>query len=219
MRVLPGNNGSNILAWLAGKYPDQVGQLFSERKENPRFFWEYALDNGVFGAWSRAGNDSWDAEAWSSRLEHYANLEQQPMWVLIPDAVGDRDLTLRRWERYSGFVKDLGFENLAFAYQDGMTPGDVPSETHTVFVGGSTEWKWNVVESACETFPNVHVGRVNTFSQMKRCAECGAKSTDGTGFGRGGLNTWKRLIDFLKWQNGELTIPEQLKLNIELKTN
>ena len=209
MMVMPANSGNNLIAYLAGKYPGQVGHLYSERKEQPRFFWPYALDNGCYAAWKR-GVD-WDEDWYFERLEHYMYLEHKPLWVAVPDVVSDKEKTLELWDKYAERVKDRRFK-IAFVAQDDMTPYDVPLNADVVFIGGSTEFKLRSLPMFCAVHERVHVGRVNIFRRLVQCAKLGVESVDGCGFGRGGEETWKRLTNFLAWQNGELKIPEQAEL-------
>jgi hypothetical protein len=86
---------------------------------------------------------------------------------------------------------------IAFVAQDGCTPADVPETADVVFIGGTTEWKWENVWRFCDAFPRVHVGRVNTYRKLMHCHECGAMSVDGTGFFRGGPERWSSLKRYL----------------------
>jgi hypothetical protein len=80
-----------------------------------------------------------------------------------------------------------------------MTPADVRQlAPDVVFVGGSTEWKWETAEMWCREFPRVHVGRVNSPRRLYELESWGCESCDGTGWNRGdrkqtaGLEEWCR---------------------------
>lgn len=170
--------------YLAGTYPGKVGHLYSPRpNRNPpgpfnfRQF-RFAFDNGAFAA-----GDKWTEDGWLAMLEWGKLSGQEPLWSLVPDVVGDRDGTLAKWAQYAPVVKRYGWP-LAFAAQDGMVPADVPSDADVIFIGGSTEWKWNNVALWCSTFQRVHVGRVNTYRHLWKCHDAGAESCDGTGWMR-----------------------------------
>lgn len=119
-----------------------------------------------------------------------------PRWVLVPDVVTDRDATLRNWEKYAPLAARYEWP-LAIAVQDGMTPADLPDNA-VVFVGGSTDWKWNSLKMWTETGRRIHVGRVNEEHRLEQCEALGVESVDGTGWMRGtedgrqarGLKRW-----------------------------
>jgi len=195
MIVMPANNTGVVLGWLAGKYPDRIGHLYSPGNMTRLYdFLTFALDNGRFACWSRGA--AWDADAWLGMLDRAASIGARPRWVLVPDVVADRDATLREWDHWYGRVKNYGWP-LAFAAQDGMEPDDVPAEAAVVFVGGSTEWKRRTMHDWCEAFPRVHIGRINTNKWLWECHEAGAESCDGTGWFRGDQQQLRGLIDYL----------------------
>ena len=164
-----------------------------DRLAEPRLNIPWALDNGVFGAWS-AGRE-WSEEPFYKYLDAYA--DWKPLWVIVPDWVGHRDKTLELWERHSETVAQYGCP-LAFAVQDGMMPEDVPQEAAVVFVGGTTSWKWRNLRMWTEAFPRVHVGRVNTYNLLWQAHEAGAESCDGTGWFRGDRKQLKGLMEYLE---------------------
>jgi hypothetical protein len=139
----------------------------------------YALDNGAFGAFTRKAE--WDPAPWFALLRWAQWSGQAPLWAIVPDVVGDRSETLKRWEIFAPKVRERGFTP-AFAVQDGMTFDDAPGDC-VLFLGGSTEWKLGAIRPWCERFPGrVHVGRVNTVERLLLCYRAGAISVDGTGW-------------------------------------
>lgn len=177
MMMMPGNDGSQHLGYLAGRYPDRLGWLMGPAQwKRPQYFLPYALDNDCF-----VQRENWSEAGWRAMLEKARLCGQPPRWVLVPDAVGDKAGTLARWQQFAPVAAVYGWP-LAFAVQDGMTPGDVPSDAAVVFVGGSTEWKWSTVTQWCVECPRVHVGRVNTIERVWLCDDLGAESADGTGW-------------------------------------
>lgn len=183
MIVMPANNTGIAIGYLAGRYLGRIGHLFSPRAQRGPFTREfgipYAFDNGRFSA-----GEEWSEADWIKMLDWGKLSGQKPLWVLVPDVVGDRIRTLRSWEMYADRVSDYGWP-LAFAVQDGMATKDVPISADVVFVGGSTEWKWRTLGMWCGHFQRVHVGRVNTYRRLWQCHDARAESCDGTGWMRG----------------------------------
>jgi len=179
--VMVANRTGIEVGHLAGKYPGLVGHLYSPgAQRGPYSFMPYALDNGAFPAWMKKAE--WDESAWRRLLLWAAMSGQQPLWVLVPDVVADRERTLVNWQVYAPIVVAHGWRP-ALAIQDGMTFDDVPSSDCVLFLGGSTEWKEAAIGPWCRRFPGrVHVGRVNTWRRLLACYHAGAISVDGTGW-------------------------------------
>lgn len=175
------NNSKGVFHWLAGRFPGQVGHLYSPGKgyKRPVEYLPFALDNGAFVAWKNGAE--WDGDEYMRMIESCAKTGMRPRWALVPDVVQDADATARAWREWHPRLRGRGWP-LAFAVQDGMVPADVPSGASVVFVGGSVEWKLATMRNWCKAFPRVHVGRVNTLDRLWRCVECGVESVDGTGW-------------------------------------
>ena len=183
MIVMPSNNSSMHLGWLAGQYPDRIGWLLSPGGwRKPHRWMKYALDNDRFRA--RSTNEQWNEAAYLLMLSKAAALKHSPLWLLVPDVVANREATLAQWQYWAPKLAEYGWP-LAFAVQDGMTQADVPSDADVVFVGGTTEWKWATVWDWCRNNERVHVGRVNGYEGLWSCHDAGAESCDGTGWFRG----------------------------------
>lgn len=133
--VMVSNQTGIEVGLLAGKYPGRIGHMFSpggERGPWPEL--PSALDND---AWPAAKNDRPRNEAGHLKMLNWALLSGARFrFALVPDVVGDRDATLREWERWSPKMAQMGFR-LGFAAQDGMTFGDVPDGECVVFLGGN----------------------------------------------------------------------------------
>lgn len=197
MVVMPSNNSGIRIGRLCGMFPNRLGWLIGPggwRKPPP--WMPIALDNGAFGAWKN--NKPWDEHAWWSLLET-AYRHSRPLWAVVPDVVTDKDATIAAWHRWSPIMR-REFPDLpqAFAVQDGMTPLDVPGGVSVVFVGGSTEWKWESLEMWTKHFPKVHVGKVNTERLLWKADQAGAISCDGTGWFRGGDERLDELERYLQ---------------------
>lgn len=184
--VMPANNLSGIVHYFAGKYPGSIGMLNSPFSwKRPPFYIPYAIDNGAY--------TRWEPESFK-RILGMATFIHKPLWVLVPDAVGDRDTTLRLWDEWSPYIRGGGFR-LAFACQDGMTEKDVPPDAHCAFIGGSTKWKLDNAHRFKGSAPILHIGRVNTENRLRWAVEIGADSVDGTGFFRGSQGELKAFIE------------------------
>ena len=194
--VMPSNNRGMVVGWIAGRFPGRIGHLYSPGgMARLHDFMPFALDNGRFAVWS-AGRE-WDEAAFVAMLDAVVAVGARPLWLLVPDVVGDRDGTLRDWENWAPRLRRYGWP-LAFAVQDGMLPKDVPGEASVVFVGGGTAWKWRTLRDWCDAFDRVHVGRVNTNGKLWECNEAGAESCDGTGWIRGDQAQLRGLISYLE---------------------
>jgi len=201
MIVMPSNNSGFEAGRLFGMFPDRLAHLHScERLTEPKIGIPWALDNGVFGAFT-SGRE-WSEEPFYSFLDAYS--AWKPMWAVVPDWVGDRDKTLLLWDKHSPALKAFGVP-LAFAAQDGMTPEDVPNDADIVFIGGSTSWKWRSLPMWTKNFPRVHVGRVNSRRLLEQAEENGAESCDGTGWFRDPKRT-QELEDYLKSTKTQLEL-------------
>lgn len=177
---MPSNNTGFAAGFLFGKHPGRLGHLHSvESPREPINGIPWAMDNGVFGAW--ASGKKWSEEPLYKYLDEYS--AWKPLWVVVPDWVGDRDQTLRLWDQHAPALQSFGAP-LAMAVQDGMTPADVPKECSVLFVGGSTSWKWRNLPMWTSSFNRVHVGRVNSIRQLLMAENAGAESCDGTGWFR-----------------------------------
>lgn len=200
---MPSNCVGFNAGYLFGKYPGRLAHLHSvDRIAEPIQGIPWALDNGVFGAYKAA--KPWSEEPLYDFLDRYA--AWKPLWVVVPDWVGDRNETLRRWDQHAPALQAFGVP-LAMAVQDGMIPDDVPNECSVVFVGGSTSWKWRSLPMWTSSFPRVHVGRVNTIKLLLQAENSGAESCDGTGWFRDP----KRLAELTSYLSHDHNHPDLFK--------
>lgn len=184
MMLLCGQS-NRVWHWAAGRWPGRVGLILgpSYFDKTPIDPWmPFALDNDAFAAW-RDGT-TWSFDRWKGMIGKVRLLTpRKPIWILVPDAVGDRSETIARWDRYI-FTARQTDAPLAFAVQDGMKPKDVPTSADVVFVGGTDGWKFPNLQMWTENFPRVHCARVNCPDMFLRCQELGCESIDGTGWFR-----------------------------------
>lgn len=203
--------------YAAGRWPGKVGLLLGPsyfKKQSLRPWLPYALDNDAFTAWQQ--RKPWCEHAWIEMLNWARWTGTQPIWVLVPDVVADRNATLARWERYAPAVDALNWTK-AFAVQDGMTPKDVPSGAEVVFVGGTDAFKWRTVRQWVGEFPRVHVGRVNTIDRVWLCDDLGVESVDGTGWFRDPSREDK-LPALLGWMENKRITTQELQFTSHQKT-
>jgi len=196
--IMPSNNTGGIVHYFAGKYPNKIGLLMSPQGwRNPPYYMPYALDNGCF--------TKWEPDNFMGMLQK-ASHHHKPLFVVVPDVVGDAEMTLKRWYDWAPKIKNLGYP-LAFACQDGMDPQDVPNDAHCCFIGGTTQWKKSNAHKFKNVSPWLHIGRVNEWNSLKWAEWCGADSVDGTGFFRAKNYQY---YDFIEWFEGRNY--EQLQL-------
>lgn len=182
MMLLCGQS-NRIWHYWAGRYPGAVGVLVgpSYSRWVPIDPWmPFALDNDAYKSWR--DKKPWDEAAWFRMLNEVRMTGLKPLWVAVPDVVGDRENTLRKWDKYAPMIPQDWLR--AFCVQDGMTPSDVPSNADVVFVGGTDGWKFPNLWRWSEHFDRVHCARVNAPEMIEACERCGCESVDGTGWFR-----------------------------------
>ena len=194
MIMFPKPSNCFVHYW-AGKYPGRIGALYSPHYwSKPRFYFPYVLDNGCFTCWEP---DEFVKMLFKTRECH------KPLWVCVPDVVGDAAATVELYETWASVVQAFGY-NLAFVAQDGMEPSDVPTNAVACFVGGTTDWKLENAHKFKGVRPWLHIGRVNTIKRLLWAKEIGADSIDGTGWFRGSVNNPKnrQFKDLFKYLEG-----------------
>lgn len=188
MMVMPANNTSGLVHYLAGAYKGKIGMLNTPFSwKNPPYYMPYALDNGCF--------TKWDESAFFLMLRRASIQKTKPIFVVVPDVVGDAEKTIKSWHQYHKKIK----YPLAFACQDGCEPQDVPSEAFACFIGGTTDWKLTSAHKFKGVCKHLHIGRVTTGSRLKWAEDIGADSVDGTGFFRA---KGKQYVDFIEYFEG-----------------
>ena len=182
MRVMASNHSSKWYMDLCRRYPDNLGWLIGPRFwKAPRENVAFAMDNDAYQSFSNG--TPYDFDAWHRFLDKVDKTGRNPLWALVPDVVGNRELTLEQWPKYSPEVKQRGWLT-ALAVQDGMSIEDAKQcNADVIFVGGTTGWKWNTAHVWCGNFTRVHVGRVR-MRRLPHCRQIGAESCDGTGWFR-----------------------------------
>lgn len=181
---------------LSENHPGRIGLMIGPSRLRPTKGLPVVLDNDRFSVWSKG--KSWDEGAFWKMLDT-VQATDSPLWVVVPDVVGDACATFREWDAYAGRLRSRGLP-LALAVQDGMTPDAVRRNTDpdVVFVGGTTRWKRHSLWNWCHEFPRVHVGRVNYERWLWDAQRSGAESTDGTGWFRGDQVQLRGMLRYLE---------------------
>ena len=185
MRILVSGATATVRR-LANQYRDHLGVLMTPHNGNRlcSLPLPWAADNAAFSKPDDAKFSRLCAESWA--LDRY----HPPLWVAVPDVVGDHAATLRlfRWwcDEWRSEYGCIPFP-LAFVLQDGCRPAEIPwDDIAAVFVGGSTQFKLRQSEALVRTAKQrgklVHVGRVNTLRRLRFAYDLGADTVDGTAF-------------------------------------
>jgi len=150
----------------------------------------YALDNG---AWTdHQQKRDFDGGQFKALVER---LGRDADWIVAPDIVaGGRD-SLERSLSWLPYLLDRT-QLVLIPAQDGLEPTDMVSVLGPrvgVFLGGSTEWKEEVMMlwgAFCVTTArcHFHVGRVNSARRLYLARGSGAQSIDGSSPSRFAIN-------------------------------
>jgi hypothetical protein len=199
--VMVANNSGREARRLAQAFPGRVGHIYSPAGwRGPFDEFPYVLDNGAYSAFTEGL--PFDDRAYRGLIANATKAVQAPRWVAVPDVVCDREATLASWRRWAPELASHLWP-LAFVVQNGMTYRDIPADASIVFVGGSTEWKWETVSMWCDVARRVHVGRVNTERLLWKAHRAGAESCDGSGWFRGDRSQLDGLWYYLADTSGQ----------------
>ena len=206
MIVMPANSTGWFWHCLA-RETGKIGHLFSPGAQRGPWPWfPYALDNGAYSCWDIATNefdfDKWESTylEWRKLIYWAASAVQRPRWAIVPDVVGDMEMTFESWDRHYRTVVDAEIVP-ALAVQDGMVPEDVRALDNipsVICVGGTTDWKWSTIEMWAKEFPRVHVLRCNMPDKLDWLELLGVESCDGTGWNRGSRKQTEGLEQFAR---------------------
>jgi hypothetical protein len=164
------------IADRAEKFREDFWQLRTPLTKNAIAGCPYALDNGCFSGKL--------PKAWGRMLDEAH--EVRPLWVTLPDVVGDARRTLELFDRFEDQAQGLP---KALVLQDGIGNLPIPwDKIAAVFIGGSDEFKVSREAKAAATAARmlgklVHVGRVNTAARVRDWLGL-ADSIDGSGISR-----------------------------------
>lgn len=208
---MPAVNWNILTGYLAGKYPGQIGVMASPdaRWMTPYPFLPYAIDNGVFSATVNNGKE-WNPSIFLGMLSKSEQSGIDPLFIVVPDVMYDRDATLKRWDEWAPRLESYGYR-LAIAVQDGMTPEDMPSEETVAFMGGSDQFKWNQTANFISSGFDTHLARVNHYKRLFWAHQLGCMSCDGSGWFRRGNDQqadeprYQPLLNYLEWTENPKT--------------
>lgn len=141
----------------------------------------YAADNAAYS--------NWDEDAFIRMLDRLKDNPNKPVFVTVPDYVGNARITHALFERWSHEISDRGLP-IGYVLQDGQGRSSVPWDSiDAIFIGGSTEFKFDahvkyLVHKAHDKGKWVHLGRVNSLQRLQSALDMSADSCDGSGFSR-----------------------------------
>ncbi len=136
----------------------------------------YGLDNGCF--------TSFRERTWTRMLVEAR--ENKPVFVCLPDIVGDARRTLELFEQFETVTEGLP---RALVLQDGIGALTIPwSKIEAVFVGGTDNFKispecTSAVAAAKILNKWIHVGRINSAARLSNWLGVG-DSLDGSGISK-----------------------------------
>lgn len=179
----------------------------------------WACDNAAFGG-------QWDAERFQKAvLFKVHHCPVRPMFVPVPDVVGDSRATLDVFYIWGPIMRAAGLP-LALVLQDGSENQLLPWDLFdTVFIGGSrrylsgqwgkgpfTEWKESkaaadLIREAKRRGKLVHAGRVNGLKRLRHFYELNVDTADGSSLSMY-ADTWvPKFVQALReWQNDARSI-------------
>lgn len=165
-----------MIADRVDQFREDFWQLRTPLTRNAIAGCPYALDNGCFSGKL--------PKAWGRMLDEAHKV--RPLWVTLPDVVGDARRTLELFDHFEHEAHGLP---KALVLQDGIGELPIPwDRIDAVFVGGSDAFKvsreaFAAARAARMLGKFVHVGRVNTAARARDWLGL-ADSIDGSGISR-----------------------------------
>lgn len=144
-----------------------------------------AIQEGyLWSADNEAFTKPFDANVFFPWLVQFITYQTTCLFVSVPDVVGNAQITLDQYARYSQKVYSMGFK-VAFVAQDGQEDLEFPTTFDCLFVGGTNKFKLSQAAISCVRRARalgkwIHVGRVNSWDRMRYSAWLHADSVDGT---------------------------------------
>lgn len=145
----------------------------------------WAADNDAFSGFNPT--------RYERMLDKIAAAPNPPMFVTVPDRVGNHAGTMEAWENWQPEVNDRGLR-AAFVLQNGVEADwqatKLPwSDMDALFIGGDIPFKFSaivreIVAAANHAGKWVHMGRVNSIKRMRYASAIGCDSCDGSGMAR-----------------------------------
>jgi hypothetical protein len=139
----------------------------------------WAADNGFYS--------QPDVAKWLTFVARFdENRERRPLFVTLPDIVGDARRTVELFHAFKQGTNELP---RCLVLQDGIEDVPIPwTDLAAVFIGGSDAFKYSTAAVAAARTARllgkwVHVGRVNTAARVRNWLGL-ADSIDGSGLSR-----------------------------------
>ena len=187
MKLMLDNSIAKINAW-SEMFDQDILQLrtpLTRYASHPNR--KYGLENGAYTTGNPMFNTTW----W--RMAKAAQEDENCIWIVAPDAMGDWKKTLRHFDTFTNLHK-FPKTKLAIVLQDWCDAipnghDEVPwDDIVCVFVGGTDKFKYSrqcmeICEEAKRRGKWVHVGRVNTVKNIVYWYDI-ADSFDGSGIAK-----------------------------------
>lgn len=138
--VLCSNNVDTPLG-LQEEFPGRVGTLLTPGHWRDPTGVPFALDNGRYS--SGRAKKPWSEKKFLDMINLAKRVGHPPLWLAVPDVIGNYEETLRDWKVWALRLKTLCDWNLALVAQPGMTPEMVKALSllpDVLFIGGGTDW-------------------------------------------------------------------------------
>lgn len=181
MKILLDCSSAKIVEYRE-RYGEDFGQLRTPGTnyalcDDPKVEW--AADNFFY--------TDQDVEKWLKFVARFdENRMRRPLFVTMPDMVGDAQRTLELFEHFKLCTNELP---RALVLQDGIEHVRIPwGDIKAVFIGGTDKFKnspaaFNAAKTARALGKIVHLGRVNTAARVRAWAGL-AHTGDGSGMAR-----------------------------------
>ena len=161
-----------------------------------------AIDNGAFTAYKRGF--PFMSEYFLKTLDQAYKKSIKLGWIVCPDIVAGGNKSLDFSMRWANSETLETSNNLYLPVQDGMSAkriGEVIGRFSGLFVGGTTEWKWENAEwindMAHDNGMKCHIGRCGTLEGLKAAHKIGVDSVDSSSFVRN--DSWHIIEAFHRW--------------------
>lgn len=147
----------------------------------------FALDSGAW--YDYVHKSEFNHPRFIHTLDRIYHEPIQPDFIIIPDIVAGGLKSLELSKKYLYLTDDYP---CYLPVQDGMQPNDIDGfgNISGLFVGGSTNWKWNTAAMwaryAHDNNIMCHIGRVGTQRNFQRAVSAKADSSDGSALIRNG---------------------------------
>ena len=103
MRLFLPINGNKRFTALCREYPNNLGYIIGPSYyQKPKEGIAFVADNDAFKYWRE--KCPFGVSEWTDMIGKIDKSGLNPLWVVIPDSVCDRDGTLKNWEKFSPMI-------------------------------------------------------------------------------------------------------------------